>query len=134
MKKEEESFLDFTFFKSTSNSKITPFTKLMLITFIFYSIITFSDNGLINSLSEKIISEYNISPAKYSSINIFICLGKITCSIALIKLIKKISNYYKLCCVTSLIIKSLILISYNYHYSFFVFYYNKRYLELHSFI
>ena len=90
MKKEKESFLDYTFFKSPSNSKITPFTKLMMITFIIYSIITFSDNGLINSLSEKIISEYNISPAKYSSINIFTCLGKISCSIALIKLIKKI--------------------------------------------
>ena len=121
MIKEKEPFLDYTFFKSTSNSKITPFTKLMLITFIFYSVITFSDNGLINSLSEKIISEYNISPAKYSSINIFTCLGKISCSIALIKLIKKISNYYKLCCVSSLIIKSLILISYNFHYSFFLF-------------
>ena len=121
MEKEKETILDYTFFKSPSNSIISPFTKLIIVIFGFYSILTFSDNGLINSLSEKIISEYNISPAKYSFINIFICIGKISCSIALIKLIKKISNYYKLCCISSLIIKSLILISYYYHYSFFLF-------------
>ena len=85
MKKENESFLDYSFFKSNSNIIIPPFTKLMIVIFAIYSIITFSDNGLINSLSEKIISEYNITPAKYSSINIFICLGKILCSISLIK-------------------------------------------------
>ena len=121
MEKEKENILDYTFFKSPSNSIISPFTKLIIVIFGFYSILTFSDNGLINSLSEKIISEYNISPAKYSFINILICIGKISCSIALIKLIKKISNYYKLCCISSLIIKSLILISYYYHYSFFLF-------------
>ena len=121
MKKEKESFLDYSFFKSASNYTITPFTKLMIFYFCIYSIITMSDTGLINALSEKIISEYNISPAKYSSINAFICLGKISCSIALIKLIKKISNYYKLCCIISLMIKSLILISYYYEYSFFLF-------------
>ena len=121
MKNQEENFLDYKFFSSTSNTNISPFTKFMLIIFIFYSIITFSDDGLINSLSENIISEYNISMTKYSSINIFICIGKILCSIALLKLIKKISNYYKLICIISLIIKSLILMSYYYEYSFTIF-------------
>ena len=121
MKNQEENFLDYKFFNSTSNTNISPFTKFMLIIFIFYSIITFSDDGLINSLSENIISEYNISMTKYSSINIFICIGKILCSIALLKLIKKISNYYKLICIISLIIKSLILMSYYYEYTFFIF-------------
>ena len=121
MKNQEENFLDYSFFKTTSNTIISPFTKFMLITFAFYSIITFSDDGLINSLSENIISEYNISMTKYSSINIFICIGQISCSIALLKLIKKFSNYSKLICIISLIIKSLILISYYYEYSFFIF-------------
>ena len=121
MKNQEENFLDYKFFNSTSNTNISPFTKFMLIIFIFYSIITFSDDGLINSLSENIISEYNISMTKYSSINIFICIGKILCSIALLKLIKKISNYYKLICIISLLIKSLILMSYYYEYTFFIF-------------
>ena len=121
MKKEKEILLDYSFFNTSSNSEISSFTKIMMILFVLYSIITFSDNGLINSLSEKIISEYNINPAKYSSINIFICIGKISCSIFLLKLIKKISNYYKLCCITSLIIKSLMLISYYYDYSFYLF-------------
>ena len=121
MKKEKEILLDYSFFNISSNSVISSFTKLMIIIFAIYSIITFSDNGLINSLSEKIISEYNISPVKYSTINIFISIGKISCSIALLKLIKKISNYYKLCCITSLMIKSIILISYYYDYSFFLF-------------
>ena len=71
MKKEKETFLDYTFFKTPTNLIITPYTKLMIVIFSFYSIITMSGNGLINSLSERIISEYNISPAKYSSINIF---------------------------------------------------------------
>lgn len=137
MKKEKESFLDYTFFKSASNYTITPFTKLMIFYFSIYSIITMSDIGLINSLSEKIISEYNISPAKYSSINVFICIGKITCSIALIKLIKKISNYYKLCCIVSLMIKSLILISYYYEYSFFLFIITRgisSFIQLYEFV
>ena len=121
MKKEKEILLDYSFFNTSSNLEISSFTKIMMILFVLYSIITFSDNGLINSLSEKIISEYNINPAKYSSINIFICIGKISCSIFLLKLIKKISNYYKLCCITSLIIKSLMLISYYYDYSFYLF-------------
>ena len=121
MKKEKEILFDYSFFNTSSNSEISSFTKIMMILFVLYSIITFSDNGLINSLSEKIISEYNINPAKYSSINIFICIGKISCSIFLLKLIKKISNYYKLCCITSLIIKSLMLISYYYDYSFYLF-------------
>ena len=121
MKNQEENFLDYSFFKATSNTIISPFTKFMLIIFVFYSIITFSDDGLINSLSENLISEYNISMAKYSSINISICIGKISCSIALLKLIKKFSNYSKLICIISLIIKSLILFSYYYEYSFFIF-------------
>ena len=121
MKNQEENFLDYSFFKATSNTIISPFTKFMLIIFVFYSIITFSDDGLINSLSKNLISEYNISMAKYSSINISICIGKISCSIALLKLIKKFSNYSKLICIISLIIKSLILFSYYYEYSFFIF-------------
>ena len=137
MKKEKESFLDYSFFKSASNYTITPLTKLMIFYFCIYSIITMSDTGLINALSEKIISEYNISPAKYSSINVFICLGKISCSIALIKLIKKISNYYKLCCIISLMIKSLILISYYYEYSFFLFIITRgisSFIQLYEFV
>lgn len=137
MKKEKETFLEYTFFKSPSNFTITPFTKLMMVTFSLYSMITMSDNGLINSLSEKILSEYNISPAKYSSINFFICLGKISCSIILIKLMKKISNYYKLCCIISLMIKSLILISYNYQYSFFLFILSRgvsSFIQLYEFV
>jgi hypothetical protein len=121
MKKEKETILDYSFFKSPSNPIISPFTKLLIVIFAFYSILSFSDDGLINSLSENIISEYKISPSQYSSIKMFICLGKIACSISLIKLIKKISNYYKLYCIISLIIKALILISYYYEYSFFVF-------------
>ena len=121
MSNQEKNFMDYKFFSSTSNTNITPFTKFMLIIFISYSIITFSDDGLINSLSENIIAEYNISMTKYSSINIFICIGKILCSIALLKLIKKIANYYKLICIISLIIKSIILLSYYYEYSFFIF-------------
>ena len=121
MQNQKEAFLDYSFFKSSTNMIITPFTKLMLIIFAFYSIITFSDDGLINSLSEKLISGYNISLSKYSSINIFNCIGQISSSIALLKLIKKISNYYKLFCIISLILKSLILISYYYEYSFFIF-------------
>ena len=96
-----------------------------------------SDNGLINSLSEKIISEYNISPGKFSSINIFICIGKISCSIALLKTIKKISHYYKLCCIISLMIKSLILISYYYEYNFFIFILTRgisSFIELYEFV
>lgn len=121
MKKEKETLLDYSFFKSPSNPIISPFTKLLIVIFAFYSILSFSDDGLINSLSENIISEYKISPSKYSSIKMFISLGKVACSISLIKLIKKISNYYKLYCIISLIIKALILISYYYEYSFFVF-------------
>ena len=108
MKNQEENFLDYKFFSSTSNANISSFTKFMLIIFIFYSIITFSDDGLINSLSENIISEYNISMTKYSSINFFSCIGKISSSIALLKLIKKFSNYSKLICIITLLIKSLI--------------------------
>ena len=137
MKKEKETFLDYTFFKTPTNLIITPYTKLMIIIFSFYSIITMSDNGLINALSEKIISEYNISPAKYSSISIFICIGKISCSIALLKLIKKLSHYYKLCCIISLMIKSLILISYYYEYSFFIFILTRgisSFIELYEFV
>ena len=137
MKKEKETFLDYSFFRTPSNLIITPYTKLMIIIFSFYSIITMSDNGLINSLSEKIISEYNISPAKYSSINIFICIGQISSSIALLKLIKKISHYYKLFCIISLIIKSLILISYYYEYSFFIFILTRgisSFIELYEFV
>ena len=137
MKKEKETFLDYTFFKSPSNSIISPFTKLMMAIFTFYSILSFSDDGLINALSERIISEYNISLSKYSTINIFICIGKISCAIALMKLIKKISNYYKLYCVISLIIKSLILISYYYEYSFFIFSLTRgisSFINLYSFI
>ena len=137
MKKEKETFLDYTFFRNPSNFIITPYTKLMIVIFSCYSIITMSGNGLINSLSERIISEYNISPAKYSSINIFICIGKISCSIALLKLIKKISHYYKLCCIISLMIKSLILISYYYEYSFFIFIITRgisSFIELYEFV
>ena len=121
MKKEKDTLLDYSFFKSPSNINISPITRLLIVIFAFYSILSFSYDGLINSLSEKIVSEYNISLSKYSSIKIYISLGKIICSISLIKLIKKISNYYKLCCIISLIIKAIILISYYYEYSFFVF-------------
>jgi len=137
MKNQEENFLDYSFFKTTSNTIISPLTKFMLIIFSFYSIITFSDDGLINSLSERIISEYNISMTKYSSINIYICIGKIICSIALLKLIKKFSNYSKLICIISLIIKSLILISYYYKYSFTIFLFTRSissFIRLYEFV
>ena len=137
MKNQEENFLDYSFFKTTSNTIISPLTKFMLIIFSFYSIITFSDDGLINSLSERIISEYNISMTKYSSINIYICIGKIICSIALLKLIKKFSNYSKLICIISLIIKSLILISYYYEYSFTIFLFTRcisSFIRLYEFV
>ena len=75
MKNQEKNFLDYSFFKAASNTIISPFIKFMLIIFVFYSIITFSDDGLFNSLSENIISEYNISMTKYNSIKVFIYIG-----------------------------------------------------------
>ena len=84
----------------------TLFNKFMMIIFFIYILITFSDEGLINALSEQIISDYNISPEKYSLIKIISSLGQISCSIVLLKLIKKIIHHYKLVCIFFLIIKS----------------------------
>ena len=121
MKKKNGEFSGYTLFNSFSNSDVTPFNKLVTIIFFIYIIITFSDDGLINALSEQIISEYNISQEKYSLIRIISCLGQISCSIALLKLIKKIIHFYKYFCISSLLLKSVIMISYNFNYSFSIF-------------
>ena len=121
MKNKNDEFPSYTLFNSFSNSNVTPFNKFMLIIFFIYIIITFSDEGLLNALSEQIISEYNISQEKYSLIKIFSCLGQIISSIVLIKLTKKIIHLYKLVCIICLMIKSIILISYYYRYSFLIF-------------
>ena len=71
MKNKNDEFPSYTLFNSFSNSNVTPFNKFMLIIFFIYIIITFSDEGLLNALSEQIISEYNISQEKYSLIKIF---------------------------------------------------------------
>ena len=118
MNKKNEEFPSYTLFNSFSNSKTTTFNKLVIIIFFIYIIITFSDEGLINALSEQIISEYNISQEKYSLIKIISCLGQISCSVVLLKLIKKIINFYKIVCILSLLVKSFIMISYFFHYSF----------------
>ena len=121
MRKNNEVFPSYTLFNSFPNKNVSRFNKFMMIIFFIYILITFSDEGLINALSEQIISEYNISPEKYSLIKIISSLGQISCSIVLLKLIKKIIHHYKLVCIFFLIIKSVTLISYYYHYSFFIF-------------
>ena len=121
MKNKNEDFPSYTLFNSFSNSNVTFFNKIILIIFFIYSIITFSEEGLINALSEQIISEYNISQEKYSLIKIISCLGQIASSITFLKLMKKIINYYKIICISFLLIKSFMMISYSFHYSFFIF-------------
>ena len=121
METKNEEIPSYTIFNSFSNSNVTPFNKLIAIIFFIYIFLTFSDEGLINALSEQIISEYNLSREKYSLIKIVSCFGQISCSFALLKLIKKIIHYYKYFCTSSLLIKSVILISYNFNYSFSIF-------------
>ena len=121
MEKENEEIPSYTIFNSSSNSKVTPFNKLVAMIFFIYIILSFSDEGLINALSEQIKSEYNLSQEKYSLIKILSCLGQMSCSIALLKLIKKIIHLYKYFCTSSLLIKSIILMSYYFNYSFSIF-------------
>ena len=121
MEKKNEEIPSYTIFNSFSNSNVTPFNKLIAIIFFIYIFLTFSDEGLINALSEQIISEYNLSREKYSLIKIVSCFGQISCSFVLLKLIKKIIHYYKYFCTSSLLIKSVILISYYFNYSFSIF-------------
>jgi len=118
MEKKNEEIPSYTIFNSSSNSNVTPFNKLVAMIFFIYIILSFSDEGLINALSEQIKSEYNLSQEKYSLIKIISCLGQMSCSIALLKLIKKIIHFYKYFCTSSLLIKSVILMSYNFNYSF----------------
>ena len=118
MEKKNEEIPSYTIFNSSSNSKVTPFNKLVAMIFFIYIILSFSDEGLINALSEQIKSEYNLSQEKYSLIKILSCLGQMSCSIALLKLIKKIIHLYKYFCTSSLLIKSIILMSYYFNYSF----------------
>ena len=99
MRKNNEVFPSYTLFNSFPNKNVSPFNKFMMIIFFIYILITFSDEGLINALSEQIISDYNISPEKYSLIKIISSLGQISCSIVLLKLIKKIIHHYKLVCI-----------------------------------
>ena len=121
MKNKNEEFPSYRLFNSFSHSNVSTFNKIMMIIFFVYMLITFSDEGLINALSEQIISDYNISPEKYSLIRISSCLGQILCSIVLLKLIKKLILFYKFANIFLLIIKSLILISYHYRYSYYIF-------------
>lgn len=121
MKKKNGEFPNYTLFNSFTNTNVTSFNKLILIIFFIYIFFTFSEEGLINALSEQIISEYNISQEKYSLVKIISSLGQITSSIILLKLIKKIINIYKIICISSLLIKSIIFISYYYPYSFLFF-------------
>ena len=121
MEKKNEEIPSYTIFNSSSNSKVTPFNKLVAMIFFIYIILSFSDEGLINALSEQIKSEYNLSQEKYSLIKILSCLGQMSCSIALLKLIKKIIHLYKYFCTSSLLIKSIILMSYYFNYSFSIF-------------
>ena len=121
MKNKNEEFPSYRLFNSFSHSNVSTFNKIMMIIFFVYMLITFSDEGLINALSEQIISDYNISPEKYSLIRISSCLGQILCSIVLLKLIKKLILFYKFTNIFLLIIKSLILISYHYRYSYYIF-------------
>ena len=121
MKNKNGEFSNYTLFNSFTNSGLSSFNKLIMIIFFIYIIITFSDEGMINALSEQIISEYNISQEKYSLIRIISCLGQAACSIFLLKLIKKIIRFYKYFCISSLLIKSIIMISYYFHYSFSIF-------------
>ena len=121
MKNKNEEFPSYRLFNSFSHSNVSTFNKIMMIIFFVYMLITFSDEGLINALSEQIISDYNISPEKFSLIRISSCLGQILCSIVLLKLIKKLILYYKFTNIFLLIIKSLILISYHYRYSYYIF-------------
>ena len=64
MRKNNEVFPSYTLFNSFPNKNVSPFNKFMMIIFFIYILITFSDEGLINALSEQIISDYNISPEK----------------------------------------------------------------------
>ena len=121
MKNKNGDFSSYTLFNSFTNSSLSPFNKLITIIFSIYIIITFCDEGMINALSEQIISEYNISQEKFSLIIIMSCFGQATCSIFLLKLIKKIIRFYKYFCISSLLIKSIIMISYYFHYSFSIF-------------
>ena len=121
MKNKNEEFPSYKLFNSFSHSNVSTYNKIMMIIFFVYMLITFSDEGLINALSEQIISDYNISPEKYSLIRISSCLGQILCSIVLLKLIKKLILFYKFTNIFLLIIKSLILISYHYRYSYYIF-------------
>jgi len=121
MEKKNEEIPSYTIFNSSSNSKVNPFNKLVAMIFFIYIILSFSDEGLINALSEQIKSEYNLSQEKYSLIKILSCLGQMSCSIALLKLIKKIIHLYKYFCTSSLLIKSIILMSYYFNYSFSIF-------------
>lgn len=121
MEKKNEEIPSYTIFNSSSNSNVTPFNKLLAMIFFIYIILSFSDEGLINALSEQIKSEYNLSQEKYSLIKILSCLGQMSCSIALLKLIKKIIHLYKYFCTSSLLIKSIILMSYYFNYSFSIF-------------
>ena len=121
MEKKNEEIPSYTIFNSSSNSKVTPFNKLVAMIFFIYIILSFSDEGLINALSEQIKSEYNLSQEKYSLIKILSCLGQMSCSIALLKLIKKIIHLYKYFCTSSLLIESIILMSYYFNYSFSIF-------------
>ena len=121
MKNKNEEFPSYRLFNSFSHSNVSTYNKIMMIIFFVYMLITFSDEGLINALSEQIISDYNISPEKYSLIRISSCLGQILCSIVLLKLIKKLILFYKFTNIFLLIIKSLILISYHYRYSYYIF-------------
>jgi len=121
MKNKNEEFPSYKLFNSFSHSNVSTYNKIMMIIFFVYMLITFSDEGLINALSEQIISDYNISPEKYSLIRISSCLGQIVCSFVLLKLIKKLILLYKFVNIFFLIIKSLILISYHYKYSYSIF-------------
>ena len=121
MKNKNGEFSNYTLFNSFTNSGLSSFNKLIMIIFFIYIIITFSDEGMINALSEQIISEYNISQEKYCLIRIISCLGQAACSIFLLKFIKKIIRFYKYFSISSLLIKSIIMISYYFHYSFSIF-------------
>ena len=121
MKNKNGEFPNYKLFNSISHTNVPTFNKIIMIIFFIYMLLTFSDEGLINALSEQIISDYNISPEKYSLIRISSCLGQILCSFVLLKIVKKIIQLYKFVNIFFLIIKSLILISYYYHYSFSIF-------------
>ena len=121
MNKQKEPILNYSVFNSSLDSSLPSLGKLIILLFLFYSIITFSDEGLITSYSENIILDYNLSTSKFTLLSILSAFGKILCSITLIKLMKKISQSYKFFCIIGIFLKSFILISYYYNYSFNIF-------------